>query len=115
MWPSLLPTQPRNIGLHGVKQIMRYHCQFRPELQPSQCIAYSDSDWAGDLDDSSAGLSFSDQWECSQLEKQEQSCVALSTAEAALSSVAQEAIWMRQLTSELGYTSTEPINQPHDS
>ena len=40
-----------------------------------------------------------------------QSCVALSTAEAeymALSSVAQEAIWLRELTSDLGNPQLQP-------
>ena len=71
-----------------------------------ECCGYSDADWAGDLDDhkSTSGYIFqveggSVSWKCSK-----QSCVALSTAEAeymALSSAVQEAIWMRQLLSEL--------------
>ena len=65
-----------------------------------ECCEYSDADWARDLDDrkSTSGYIFqvgggSVSWKCSK-----QSCVALSTAEAeymALSSAAQEAIWMR--------------------
>ena len=55
---------------------------------------------AGDVDDrrSTSGYLF-------QISGEKRSCVALSTAEAeyiALSSAAQEAVWMRQLTAELG-------------
>ena len=71
-----------------------------------ECCGYSDADWAGDADDrkSTSGYVFqvgngSVSWKCNK-----QTCVALSTAEAeymALSSAAQEAIWMSQLLSEL--------------
>ena len=45
------------------------------------------------------------------MKSQKQSCVALSTAEAeyiALSNAAQESVWLRQLTSELGSITKTP-------
>ena len=71
------------------------------------CICYSDADWAGDIDDrkSTSGYLFQISGGAVTWSSKKQSCVALSTAEAeyiALSSAAQEAVWMRQLTTELG-------------
>jgi hypothetical protein len=72
-----------------------------------ECIGYSDADWAGDLDDrkSTSGYLFQVSGGAVTWRSKKQSCVALSTAEAeymALSSAAQEAVWLRQLTAELG-------------
>ncbi len=70
------------------------------------CIGYSDADWAGDLDDhkSTLGYMFQISGAAVSWRSKKQTCVALSTAEAeymALASAAQEAIWMRQLTTDL--------------
>ena len=72
-----------------------------------ECVGYSDADWAGDLDDrkSTSGYLFQISGGAVTWRSKKQSCVALSTAEAeymALSSAAQEAVWLRQLTTELG-------------
>ena len=71
-----------------------------------KCIGYSDADWAGDIDDrkSTSGYLFQVSGAAVSWRSKKQSCVALSTAEAkymALSSAAQEAAWMRQLTTDL--------------
>ena len=74
--------------------------------------AYSDADWGRDPNDqkSTSGYLFIyDQW-WSRTKKQ--SSIALSTAEAeymALASSAQEAVWMRQLSSEIGFEFTKPV------
>jgi len=77
-----------------------------------KCIGYSDSDWAGDLDDrkSTSGYLFQISGAAVSWRSKKQTCVALSTAEAeymALAGAAQEAIWMRQLSSELKNGPTE--------
>ena len=64
---------------------------------------YSDADWAGDLGDrkSTSGYLYQISGGAVTWRSKKQSCVALSTAEAeymALSSAAQEAVWLRQLT-----------------
>ena len=73
---------------------------------------YSDADWAGDCNDykSTTGYLFQIGGTTVTWKSKKQSCVALSTAEAeymALSSAAQEAVWMRELVSDLEYS---PIN-----
>ena len=96
----------------AVKHILRYlagtaqHGLLFTSDSSIDCCGYSDADWAGDLDDrkSTSGYIFqvgksTVSWKC-----RKQGCVALSTAESeymALSLAAQEAIWMRQLLSEL--------------
>ena len=111
----------------AVKRIMRYLCRtkdFGIEYRHSSTISlvgYSDADWAGDLDDrkSTSGYIFklsggAVSW------SQKQSSVALSTVEAkymALSSASQECIWLRNVLSDLGQSSTSPTvvyedNQP---
>ena len=75
-------------------------------------IAYSDADWAGDPDDhkSTSGYLFQMCGGAVSWRSKKQSSVVLSTAEAeyiALASTAQEAVWLRQLTTELGSGLTE--------
>ena len=97
----------------AVKRIMRYlkgtlHFGLLYSKDGSkECIGYSDADWAGDLDDrkSTSGYMFQISGAAVSWRSKKQTCVALSTAEAeyiALASAAQEAIWMRQLTTDLG-------------
>ena len=103
------PTQEHWIA---VKRIMRY-LQGTHNLgllykksDSSDCVGFSDSDWAGDVDDrkSTSGYVFRVGGTSISWRSRKQSCVALSTAEAeyiALSQAAQEAMWLRQLFSDL--------------
>ena len=70
------------------------------------CVGFSDADWAGDLDDrkSTSGYIFQLRGTAISWRSKKQACVALSTAEAkyiALASTAQEAVWVRQLLTDL--------------
>lgn len=80
----------------------------------TSCVGYSDTDWAGDLDDrkSSSGYVFQISNAAVSWLSKRQSCVALSTAEAeymALTSATQEAVWLRQLLSDLKNKQTGPM------
>lgn len=69
----------------------------------SDYVGYCDADWAGDVGDrkSTSGYVFLQGGAAISWKSSKQSCVALSTAEVALSAAAQEAIWLQQLTSDL--------------
>ena len=107
---SAKPTKQRWTAL---KRIMRYlkgtidfGILFRSQ-GTKECVGFSDADWAGDLDNrkSTSGYLFQISGEAITWKSKKQSSVALSTAEAeyiALSSAAQEAVWMRQIMTELG-------------
>jgi hypothetical protein len=74
---------------------------------------YSDADWAGDLNDrrSTSGYVSILSGGAVSWRSKKQTNVALSTAEAeymALASAAQEAIWLRQLNSELNHPPSNP-------
>lgn len=110
----------------GVKRIMRYlkgtiHYGILYTKQSSQeCIGYSDADWAGDVNDrrSTSGYVFQISGGSISWKSRKQPSVALSTAEAeymALAGAAQEALWLKQLTSELGSTTTEPFTIYEDN
>ena len=78
-----------------------------------ECIGFSDADWAGDINDrkSTSGYLFQLSGGAVTWKSKKQGCVALSTAEAeyiALSSAAQESVWLRQLTTELGSSPKTP-------
>ena len=69
-------------------------------------LGYSDADWAGDVNDrkSTSGYLYLISGAAVSWRSKKQTCVALSTAEAeymALASAAQEAMWMRQLMTDL--------------
>ena len=104
----------------AIKRVMRYlkgtinFGILYTKQKSKNFIAYSDADWAGDLDDrkSTSGYLFQIGGGAVSWRSKKQSSVALSTAEAeyiALASTAQEAVWLRQLTTELGSDSTEAI------
>ena len=71
-----------------------------------QCIGFCDADWAGDVNDrkSTSGYLFQINGNAVSWRSKKQSCVALSTAEAeymTLASAAQEAVLIRQLTTDM--------------
>ena len=77
-------------------------------------VGFPDSDWAADLNDrkSTSWYIFQVNGTVVSWRSKKQTSVALSTAEAeymALASAAQEAVWMRQLTTDLMGESTSPI------
>ena len=72
-----------------------------------ECVGFSDADWAGDINDrkSTSGYLFQLSGGAVTWKSKKHGCVALSTAEAeyvALSSTAQESVWLKHLTTELG-------------
>ena len=76
-------------------------------------IGYSDADWGGDCNDhkSTSGYLFLVGGTAVSWRSNKQTCVALSTAEAeymALTSAAQEAVWMRQLSKDMKTDVCEP-------
>ena len=105
--------RPTNQHWTAVKRIMRYlrgtvnFGLLYGKQGSSTTVGFSDANWAGDLDDrkSTSGYLFQIGGCAVSWRSKKQTCVALSTAEAeymALASAAQEAVWMRQLTTELG-------------
>ena len=84
----------------AVKRIFRYlkdYGLFYSKDGSDECVDYSDSDWAGDLDDrkSTSGYLFQISGAAISWRSKKQTCVALSTAEAeyiALASASQEAM-----------------------
>jgi hypothetical protein len=74
---------------------------------------YSDADWGGDCNDykSTTGYLFQIGGTAVTWKSKKQTCVALSTAEAeyiALSSAAQEVVWMRELSADLRNPQSQP-------
>ena len=106
-------AQPAKRHWTVVKRIMRYlrgtvnlGLAFTPQLS-GEVIGYSDADWGGDVNDrkSTSGYLFQVCGAAISWRSKKQTCVTLSTAEAeymALASATQKAIWLGQLTSELG-------------
>ena len=116
---SSKPTKEHWIA---VKRILRYLGLLyrKSDCDTSKCIGFSDSDWAGDLDDrrSTSGYIFQVGGTAVSWKSRKQSCVALSTAEAeyiALSQAAQEAIWLKQLNTDLKVESSEPTTIYEDN
>jgi len=112
---SAKPTKQHWIAVKRIMRYLRgtiYYGLLYSRNGSKKCIGYSDSDWAGDLDDrkSTSGYLFQISGAAVSWRSKKQTCVALSTAEAeymALAGAAQEAIWMRQLSSELKNGPTE--------
>lgn len=102
----------------AVKRVLRYIKGtinlglLNTKNESKQCIGFSDSDWGGDPDDhkSTSGYLFEIGGTAVSWRSKKQNCVALSTAEAeymALAATAQEAIWLRRLTSEIDESPVE--------
>lgn len=105
-------ADPRKEHWVAVKRILRYlkgTTNFGLSYTRSDnsgCVGFSDSDWAGDSNDrkSTSGYLFFIGSAPVSWRSKKQSCVALSSAEAeyvALACAAQEAMWLRQLLSEI--------------
>ena len=112
-------TNPTQQHWTAVKRIMRYlkgtsnHGLIYSKKYSKSCVGFSDADWAGDVNDrkSTSGYLFKISGAPVSWRSKKQACVALSTAEAeymALSSAAQEATWLRQLTKDLQNGLTRP-------
>jgi len=117
---SRFNSNPSKAHWSAVKRIFRYlkgtiHLGIKYSCHPDgDIVAYSDSDFAGDVGDrkSVSGFIFMLQsgpvtWSCKK-----QPTVALSSAEAeyvSLCRTAQEAVWITQLMSDLGEAPSEPF------
>ena len=105
----------------AVKRIFRYlrgtthfGLLYSKGAETDALIGYSDADWGRSCNDckSTTGYLFQIGGTAVTWKSQKQSRIALFTAEAeymALSSTAQEAIWMRELNSDLGNQQSQPI------
>lgn len=110
----------------SVKRILRYirgttnyKLTFSFE-KTGEIIGYSDADWASDIDKrrSCTGYVFKLSNAAITWKSTRQSTVALSSTEAeymAISSAIQEAIWLRQLCHELGFTMKNPTKMNCDN
>ena len=81
--------------------------------ESSELIGFSDADWGGDAEDSksTSGYCFEIGGTIISWKSSKQTCVSLSTAEAeyvALSSAAQEAVWLHQLYKEFNGELKDP-------
>ena len=110
----------------AVKRIFRYlrgtvnYGLLYTENASPDCVGFSDADWTGELNDrkSTSGYTFLMNGAAVSWRSKNQTCVALSTAEAeyiALSAAAQEALWMRQLLANLNVNFDEPVTIYEDN
>lgn len=116
-------THPTRAHWIASKRVLRYlrgtrnhGITFRGK-EARGCIGYSDADWAGDREDrrSTSGYVFQIAKGPVSWRSKKQTTVALSTAEAALSSAAQESIWLRKLISDLGHPPDGPTTILEDN
>ena len=114
-------SQPTKEHWTAVKRIIRYLkgtqdyglLYMRDSTVSDVFVGYSDSDFGGDSDDrrSTSGYIFQIGGAGISWRSKKQTCVALSTAEAeyiALSHATQEAVWLRQLASDLRCNTKQP-------
>lgn len=113
-------SAPTAVHERAVKHLLRYVSGTRTlgivygGDQPEQPIGYSDSDWAGDLDNrrSTGAFVFNMSGGIVSWKAQLQKTVATSTQAAeymAAGAAAREAIWLRQLCDELGVKVTRMV------
>ena len=105
----------------AVKRILRYlrgttrfGLLYTKGAESEVLVGYADADWEGDCNDykSTSGYVFQIGGTAVTWKSKKQSCVALSIAEAeymALSSAAQEAVWVQELNSDLRDQQSQPI------
>lgn len=119
-------SKPTKQHLTAVKRILRYLKGtiklglLYSKQESKDCIGYSDADWAGDVNDrkSTSGYLFKLSGAAVSWRSKKQTSVALSTAEAeyiALASTAQEAVWLRQLLTDLNNESIQSITIMEDN
>ncbi len=122
-------SEPTAAHLTAAKRVLRYlrgsadYGLFYQQLDDSanvNLIGYSDADWAGDRDTrkSTTGHLFLMANAAVSWLSQRQPVVALSSTEAeyvALSSSAQQAIWLRRLLADLGVDMSEPTSVYEDN
>ena len=82
------------------------------KVNSPKLVGYSDADWAGEVTDrkSTFGYCFKFNNSIISWRSNKQNCVALSTAEAeyvALSSAAQEAVWLNQLLRDINFNNSD--------
>eukprot|EP00253_Pinus_taeda_P003370 PITA_03370 len=103
-------------SLYGLKQaprLVQFGIHYSVEASPL-LVGFTDSDWAGDPDDrkSTAGYVFTlgsgpITWACKK-----QAAISLSSAEAEYRGsieASKQALWLRQILSELGFQQQHPI------
>ena len=100
--------------LRYLKGTMNYGLLYTKVGSSFDCVGYSDSDWAGDLNDrkSTSGFVFIMSGAPVSWSTKKQSCIALSTAEAeyvALSRAVQEALWLQQILTDLNCKNSKPM------
>ena len=123
---SKFNARPSEAHLTAAKRILRYlkgtsNLALKYKKSDEEIpIGYSDADWAGDMDDrhSTSGNLFLMSGGAVSWMSKKQATVALSTAEAeyvALSSAAQEAVWIQKLLSDLGTPPDKPMTMMEDN
>lgn len=119
-------SNPTSEHWTAVKRILRYlkgtvnYGVFFTNEMESECVGFSDADWAGDVNDrkSTSGYLFQMCGGAISWRSKKQPCVALSTAEAeyiALSSAVQEALWIKQLLLDMKEDTKTPITMYEDN
>ena len=116
-------SKPTNQHWTALKRVMRYlkgTVNFGILYSRNFSIGYSDADWAGNLDDrrSTSGYLFKISGGAISWRSKKQQCVILSTAEAeylALANAAQEAVWLRRLSTDLQNTQESPTKMYEDN
>jgi hypothetical protein len=106
----------------GVKRILKYlsstrrHglCYSGQNTNPDTIVAFSDADYAGDVDTrrSTSGFVFILNGAAVTWSSRRQNCVALSTMESeyiAASETSREAVWLRRLLDQIGIRQERPI------
>lgn len=110
---SRFMSQPTEMHFQLAKRVMRYlkgttsYGIFYKKQEHEELVAFTDSDYAGDLDDrkSTSGYVFLIGGSAVSWASKKQPIVTLSTTEAeyvAATSCAQQAIWLKQVLEEMG-------------
>lgn len=111
---------PTELHHQAVKKILRYlkgtinYGMFYKKSEGKELVSFSDSDYAGDLDDrkSTSGYVFLLSGAAVSWSSRKQPVVTLSTTEAefiAAASCACQGIWLRRILEEVNYTQQGPI------